>query len=100
MTGTHLWRRAGSMGTDKDFYDLWDEQDKPEDDQKIALDAAKIKSKKFNLDRRIYIVRGYDMFVVHADDVVMGRNADGSRNIEIKNSRMIKYTEDGQRLAD
>lgn len=85
---------------DKDFYDIWQEDDKPLDDQKIALDAARLKSKKYNLDNRIYVVRGYDIFVVHSTDVEMVRNEDGSRNIKIANGRMVKYTEDGKRLTD
>ena len=88
------------MSGEKDFYDLWEEEDRPEDDQILALEAAKLKAKRYNLDNRIYIVRGFDMFVVHSSDVGMQKSADGSRNISIKNARMIKYTEDGKRITD
>ena len=88
------------MKTDKEFYDLWEEEDKPIDDQKIALEASRIKSKRYNLDNRIYIVRGYDVFVVHSDDIDVGKPTDGKRTIIAKDARMIKYTEDGRRITD
>jgi len=91
------------MSEDKDFYDIWEDQDKPLDDQKVALEAARYKSKRYQLDNRVYIVRGYDMFVVHSDDIDMVRRKEGEitvRDISIKKATMIKYTEDGQRQAD
>lgn len=87
-------------GSDRSFYDMWAEEDRPEDDQQIALEAAKIKAKKYNLDSRIYIVRGYDMFCVHSSDIQMVKNPDGTRKITANNSRMIKYTEDGKRITE
>lgn len=90
-----------SHAADKAFYDCWADEDKPEDDQHIALEAAKLKARKYNLDSRIYIVKGYDVFCVHSKDVKMERNAsEGTRNITIGNARMIKYTEDGKRVED
>lgn len=88
------------MKTDKEFYDLWEEEDKPIDDQRLAIEASRLKSKRYNLDNRIYIVRGYDVFVVHSDDIDVGKPEDGKRTIHIKDARMIKYTEDGRRLVD
>lgn len=85
---------------DKKFYDIWAEEDRPVDDQRLALDAARLKSKKYNLDNRIYIVRGYDIFVVHSNDVGMEKGADGLRTITIRSSRMVKYAEDGSRQTD
>lgn len=87
--------------SDKDkWYDIWEDGDKPDADQGIVLQDAALRSRKYNLDKRIYIVRGYDMFVVHADDIQVVKNGDGTRAISIKNGRMVKYGEDGKRQAD
>lgn len=85
---------------DREFYDIWQDDDKPLDDQKLALEFAKLKSKRYSLDNRVYIVKGCDVFVVHSNDIGMDRGADGLRNITIKNGRMVKYTEDGERQTD
>lgn len=90
-----------SHAADRSFYDMWQDEDKPAEDQDLALEAAKLKARKYNLDNRIYIVKGFDIFVVHSKDVKMERNAaEGTRNISIGNARMIKYTEDGKRVED
>ena len=87
--------------SDKEFYDMWAEEDLPVDDQKIALEAARIRGKKYNLDNRVYIVRGYDLFVCHSNDIKMDRpDAEGKRNFTVKDARMIKYTQDGRRETD
>lgn len=85
------------MSSDKDFYDIWEEKDKPEADQKIVLDEARLKSRKYALDKRIYIVRGYETFVFHADDIQMSRADDGSREVHAKNGKLVKYDENGKR---
>lgn len=85
---------------DKKFYDILNEEDRPVDDQHLVLDSAKIKAKRYNLDNRIYIVRGYEMFVVHSDDIKVTKNVDGSRKILVESGKMVKYTEDGKRQAD
>lgn len=85
------------MGNDKDFYDIWEEADKPEQDQKIVLDDARLKSRKYALDKRIYIVRGYETFVFHADDIQMVKNDDGSRSVNAKNGKLVRYDESGKR---
>lgn len=88
------------MSEDRSFYDLWAEEDKPEDDQRLVIEAAKLKAKKYSLDNRIYIVRGYEIFCVHSSDIQMKKMPDGTRQITANNSRMIKYTEDGKRLTE
>lgn len=86
--------------SEKSWYDIWEESDKPDVDQGIVLQDAALRGRKYNLDKRIYIVRGYDTFVVHADDIQVVKNADGTRAITVKNGRMVKYDEAGKRSID
>lgn len=85
------------MSGDKDFYDIWEEADKPEVDQRPVIDEARLKSRKYALDKRIYIVRGYETFVFHADDIKMVKNADGSRSLSGEKGKLVRYDENGNR---
>ena len=82
------------------FDPLWQEDDKPEADQALVVDSARLKAKKYSLDNRIYIVRGYETFVVHSTDIQVVKNADGTREVHAKNAKMVKYGEDGARVVD
>lgn len=77
---------------DKNFYDMWDQDDKPvsKEQAAVVIDAKKL-AETFKEDRKVYIVRGTDMFVVHSSDIKVVKNEDGSRRIVVENGSMVKY---------
>lgn len=72
-------------------FDHLGEKDKPQNPETTPLEVAKDLSKRYPLDKKIYIVRGDQLFVVHSKDVVVKLLDNGQRNITIKNAQMVKY---------
>lgn len=98
----------GLVMDDKNWYDLWDNVDKPVDITEMqSLEIARLRSQlEANSQKieKVYIVRGYEIFVCHQGQVNMTKQKaeDGTilRDIDIKGARVVKYGKDGMRRSD
>jgi hypothetical protein len=96
------------MDSDYDFYSTFEDIDLPEDNmQKQVLAVAKKQAElevTSELPEKIYLVKGYNIFVCHKAQCEIKRkiNQMGEilRDIEIKDARMVTYGKDGLRKID
>jgi hypothetical protein len=96
------------MDSDYDFYSTFEDIDLPEDNmQKQVLAVAKKQAElevTSELPEKIYLVKGYNIFVCHKSQCEIKRkiNQMGEilRDIEIKDARMVTYGKDGLRKID
>lgn len=98
------------MQNDSEWYDIWDEEDRPVDNQESqALEIARLrgileKQKEPNVEK-FYIVRGGQIYVCHKSQMSMKRYKDENseqilRDITAKGVRMVMYNEEGLRKVD
>lgn len=64
------------------------------------LGIAKEQSKNFPLDKKLYLVRGQDLFVIESNDILVEPPINGERTITIRKAKMVKYTNDGRIISD
>ena len=84
---------------DKKFYDIWEQEDQPYDSgQGKVLEHSAELSKAYPINKKVYIVRGYETFVVNSNDIDVSLDSNtGLRNITIKGAKMVKYTASGEK---
>lgn len=65
----------------------------PTEGEYPPLDLARIRARNYQDDKKIYIVRGKDLFVIESNEIKIELKGD-LRNIQIVNARMQKYPTD------
>ena len=96
------------MSSDYEFYSTFEDIDLPADNmQKQVVAVAKKQAEtesNAELPEKIYIVKGYNIFVCHKAQIEikkkMNQFGEITRDIEIKDARMVTYGKDGLRKTD
>lgn len=95
------------MNNDSDFYDLWDDEDKPNNTEQVYLDNARLKAKLEKATspnvERVYIVRGDQVYICHKGQIKMDKKKEGNqilRDIKIEGARMVMYDKNGFKKVD
>jgi hypothetical protein len=94
---------------DNDFYSIWNEEDKPIDQvEKQSLEIARLRAElevKSKMPEKVYIVKGYNIFVCHKSQVDVDKRVDKEtqsvlRDITIKDARVVVYGPEGLKKLD